>query len=176
MGFYDLSDEERQVLKNEIVDTVLNDFRQNTYDNVLPYFVSDDTHTRKATYQAVGKLYFEHTSMRGQFIAWLNALLKHEQLRRHCAVLAVLDPVPLHGAAAVRHIRNGHIAAGCVLLCRNRRKGVSGFGGQRCVSGVSPSGGTGEFPDFRIKERNDCYAVRHDQSHPHPLFLPGVFR
>ena len=84
MNFYDLSNEDRQKKKDEIADAVVRSVTQNAPDIVLPYFSDEDTYIRKATYQAVGKLYENQTEKREPILAWLFSLYqdKHENIRQ----------------------------------------------------------------------------------------------
>jgi len=79
MGFYDLNNEDRQKLKDEIAAAVLRSVAQNTPDNVIPYFSDEDTYIRKAAYQAAGKLYESKSEMREALLAWLSSLYSDER-------------------------------------------------------------------------------------------------
>jgi len=79
MSFYDLSDEERILKKEEIAGVILRSVTDNLPAIILPFFNDEDTYIRKAAYQAVSKLYQDNVTLREPLILWLIGLQENEQ-------------------------------------------------------------------------------------------------
>ena len=84
MSFYDLSETDRILKKDEIAEAILCSVTQNDFDIALPYFADEDTYIRKAAYQAVGKLYVKQADIREAILSWLSSLYQyaHENVRQ----------------------------------------------------------------------------------------------
>lgn len=78
MGFYDLSKEVRAQRVAEIRALLYTDLTLGQTDRLLEFFGDDDTYIRKAAYQAIGKIYTDHGSLRSGIIDTLKTLLKSE--------------------------------------------------------------------------------------------------
>jgi 3-methyladenine DNA glycosylase AlkC len=76
MGFYDLTKEQRAEMVRQIKDASAEAFRKNRISTLEKFFSDDDTYIRKAAYQAVGKIYNEHVSLRASIITMLLKLFK----------------------------------------------------------------------------------------------------
>jgi len=100
MSFYDLSESERILKKDEIAEAISRSVAQNAPDVVLPYFADEDTYIRKAAYQVVGKLYERRIEIRETIIALLLSLYQHthENVRQTVVYAA--------GEIAVKHFEN----------------------------------------------------------------------
>lgn len=84
MSFYDLSESERIVKKEEIGAAIERSITENMPSDILPIFNDSDTYIRKAAYQSVGKLYNGNAALRLKILDWLMALLQseHENVRQ----------------------------------------------------------------------------------------------
>lgn len=56
MGFYDMSKEEREHFKSQLLNSVLSSIENNAVSEVYPYFGDSDTYIRKATYKYMGDM------------------------------------------------------------------------------------------------------------------------
>jgi len=73
MSFYSLTKKQREERVAQIKAGI-----QKNLKTLSIYFTDEDTYIRKAAYQAVGKIYFEHPALQKKIIATLITLLKQE--------------------------------------------------------------------------------------------------
>ncbi|MBN4049630.1 HEAT repeat domain-containing protein [Bacteroidales bacterium AH-315-N07] len=80
MPFYDLTEEERQKVVDQIYNDVFEDLKNNEINQISSYFSDQDTHIRKSAYLAVGKIYKEYPSYHHTIISCLSQLLQEEKV------------------------------------------------------------------------------------------------
>lgn len=78
MGFYDLSKEERMILVDTINKNILNDFSNDTTEDIVTYFSDEDTYIRKTGYLAVGKIFYSHRALGVVILNTLKDLLSSD--------------------------------------------------------------------------------------------------
>ena len=93
MGYYDLSKEEREILKKTIEDTVLSDFRTNEHKGILSYSTDDDTYIRKNVYLAIGRLYKNVPEFRSSIISILDILFHNTNEKVRQTVVYALGEI-----------------------------------------------------------------------------------
>lgn len=76
MAFYDLDKEQRLQLVEKINRDILADIHKERHDSVVIYFSDEDTHIRKAAYQAIGKIWKGNSTLQPQVIKLLTTLYK----------------------------------------------------------------------------------------------------
>jgi hypothetical protein len=84
MSYYDLTKEERKVLKQKIEDLILSDLRIGENKNIQSYSSDDDTYLRKIVYLTIGKLYKDNEKQRNYILNLLGSLYqsKDEKVRQ----------------------------------------------------------------------------------------------
>ncbi len=78
MGFYDLSENEREKLVKKIEQETQSDLLINSSKNILKYFSDEDTYIRKTAYLAMGKIYFLQSPSQANVLNTLGELFKNQ--------------------------------------------------------------------------------------------------
>ena len=80
MGFYDLLKDERKKKVGQIHQKLLSYLKEKNR-NDIPFFSDADTYIRKAAYQAIGKIFNQHKSLRKPILQLLKDLLTVKNAR-----------------------------------------------------------------------------------------------
>lgn len=100
MGFYDLSNDERQKVVNETEEDILElDIPGDNNNNVgvvpeiiINYASDSDTYIRKNAYMAIGRIYWDHLDLREKILHLLDEMLKNpEEKVRQTSVYALSE-------------------------------------------------------------------------------------
>ncbi len=78
MNFYDLNKEERNQLVEKINQDIVIDLKGNTTENILNYFLDEDTYIRKTGYLAIGKIFYSQTQLQSIIFSTLKILFQSE--------------------------------------------------------------------------------------------------
>ncbi len=77
MGFYDLSELEREKLVKKVEQEIHEDLLKNSQKNVIKYFSNEDTYIRKTAYFAISRVYFSESTLTSQIITTLTELFQN---------------------------------------------------------------------------------------------------
>jgi hypothetical protein len=81
MSFYDLSKAERVNVVEQIYKALLAEFYTDSVQNIISYFIDNDTYIRKSAYLATGKIYLANIPLQKTILTKLQHLLEHDDFK-----------------------------------------------------------------------------------------------
>ena len=93
MSYYDLTKEEREILKNKIKKLIKSDIEKEKYRNIQKFYSDDDTYIRKNSYLATGKLYKNSLKLRNNIIFALKSLFRDKDEKVRQTVIYALGEI-----------------------------------------------------------------------------------
>lgn len=81
MGFYELNKEQRALLVLQIHNNIFADLNAKVYHNVFKYAQDPDTYIRKASYQALGKIYIAQSTLHANLLLLLELMIQQDDFK-----------------------------------------------------------------------------------------------
>lgn len=103
MSFYTLPKDERKNLVEKISKEILSEIKSGKHSKTIRYSSNEDTYIKKAAYQSIGKIFFQHKELQKKIILLIESFLQNDEYRVRQTAINTAGEIGIKNFETIEH-------------------------------------------------------------------------